>query len=273
METVIAHEIEAVIAGPPPRMARLPWRTQGLLLLAGTLTLLLFIGGARALEEAGRLAWIALVGRPAIAQITAIDIAPEINPKQPVQQTGLTYRYVDPQTGQMVSRHTRLVTMPSSPDGGLSGIGGPERIPPPPLLHLGQRLELRVAGGPSNPVIYFWSPAPWGKGLFLTLCGLAVMAVSLRLMLALSRWQRLRVRLLRSGYSVVGTIVHKRADVGDTPRYYLRYGYATVGAVEAREHEEQVNAEQWKAFEIGQPVTVLYDPDAPASAGLYALMR
>ena len=92
-------------------------------------------------------------------------------------------------------------------------------------------------------------------------------------MRTLARWRRLRVRLLQHGTAATGTIIHKQVEVGDVPRYFLRYGYATVSAAEKLEHEEQVSPEQWKRFEIGQPVTVLYDPDQPVRAGLYALMK
>ena len=71
--------------------------------------------------------------------------------------------------------------------------------------------------------------------------------------------------------ATVGTITHKRTEADDIVRYYLRYGYAP-SAGEGREREEQVSVEQWKEFEVGQPVTVLYDPDLPEQAGLYALI-
>ena len=52
-------------------------------------------------------------------------------------------------------------------------------------------------------------------------------------------------------------------------RYFLRYGYR--GGPEAG-REEQVSADQWREFQVGQPVTVLYHSDAPEEAGLYALI-
>jgi hypothetical protein len=273
METVIAHEIEPEIAAAPPRAARLPWRTQGLLLLAGMLALLLFLGGARALVEAGRLAWVALCGRSVTAQVTAIEMTGSAVQGQPAQQTGLSYRYRDPFTGRIVTQHARIAAPEAGSDGVMPGLGAPAKSVVPPVIPVGARLTLRVAGGPEHPLVYFWTPAPWGKGLFLTLCGLVVMGVSVRLLVVLARWRRLRARLLLAGQAVIGTIIHKHSEVGDTPQYFLRYGYATVGNAQPCEHEEQVNFEQWKRFEIGQPVTVLYDPDAPSSAGMYALMK
>ncbi len=272
METVIAHEIEPEIAAPPPRRAGLPWGTQALLTVAGALALLLFLGGARALEESGRLAWVGLCGRPATARVTQIETDPPEAAGLPAPQTGFRYVYVDPATGRAQSRQARLEPLPPALGAPAPGTGEP---PPAarPRLFVGERLRLRVIGGPNQSVVYFWDPAPWGKGLFLALCGVVVMAVSLRLALALAHWRRVRVRLLRAGRAVVGTVIHKHTDIHDTARYHLRYGYATVGAGEAREHEERVSAEQWKRFEIGQPVTVLYDPEHPELAGLYALMK
>ena len=54
-------------------------------------------------------------------------------------------------------------------------------------------------------------------------------------------------------------------------RYYLRYGYA-AGSALGQDREEQVSADHWREFQVGQPVTVLYDPNNPGHAGLYALI-
>jgi hypothetical protein len=264
VETVITHEIEAEIAAPPPRRnAGLTPGTRALLALAGILALLLFLGGARALEESARLAWVGLTGRPATARVT--EIAPGA--------AGFRYEYVDPFTGHAQRCYARLEPLPPTVGDAAPGLGGPASAAPAPRLFLGEHLALRVAGEGPRSIVYFWTPAPWAKGLFLALCGLVVMGVSLSLAVALARWRRLRVRLLRAGRAVVGTIIHKHTDVHDTPRYYLRYGYMTADTREACEREERVSAEQWKRFEVGQPVTVLYDPERLLQAGLYALMR
>lgn len=276
MEAVIAHEIEPEVAGPPPRMARLSWRTQSLLLLAGALTLLLLLGGARALVEVGRLGWVATSGRAVMARVTRVETEPSATAGQPAVPFGLQYQYEDPFTGTPISRFARLSVASSREGGGsMTGLSGGRPGTPEahPVVHVGDRLPLRVAHWRGRPVEYFWRPVPYGKALFLALCGVVVMAVSLHLMRTLARWRRHRVRLLGHGVAAIGTIIHKHADVGDTPRYYLRYGYATVPGGEELEYEEQVSREQWGRFEIGQPVTVLYDPDTPHSAGLYGLMR
>ena len=98
------------------------------------------------------------------------------------------------------------------------------------------------------------------------------MLVSLLLLRRLLRWMGERLHLLRLGTATVGTITHKRTEAEDMVRYFLRYGYSS-GQTEGREHEEQVSMDQWKLFHVGQPVTVLYDPEEPERVGLYALIR
>ena len=101
------------------------------------------------------------------------------------------------------------------------------------------------------------------------LSGGLVLAVSLLLLRRLLRWTGSRLHLLRCGAATIGTITHKRSESEDMVRYFLRYGYG--GGPEGG-REEQVSADQWREFQVGQPVTVLYDPDNPAQAGLYALI-
>ena len=276
MESVIAHEIEQEIAAPPPRIARLPWRTQALLVLAGALAVLLLLGGVRALLEVVRLGWVSAAGRTVTAHVTEVNTVPPSAPGQPAMPISLRYDYADPFDGTAVRRFARIGADSSREGGGaMPGMGGRAqgKIPVVPVIHIGDGLPLRVAHWRGRPVEYFWRPAPYGKALFLTLCGLVVIGVSLHLIRTLAHWRRQRTRLLGHGVAAIGTIIHKHADVNDTPRYYLRYGYATVQAGETLEHEEQVSREQWGRFEIGQPVTVLYDPDVPPQAGLYGLMR
>ncbi len=117
-----------------------------------------------------------------------------------------------------------------------------------------------------------WQPDPRGRVLTLILSGSLVMLVSLLLLRRLLRWMGERLHLLRLGTATVGTITHKRTEAEDMVRYFLRYGYAS-GEAEGQEHEEQVSMDQWKLFQVGQPVTVLYDPDQPERVGLYALIR
>ena len=274
METVIEHPLESEIAGTPPRRVRLPWRTQTLLTLAGTLALLLFFGGARALLDAAQLAWAGTTGRTTVARVTQVQTETDPAAGSSTRPSSLRYEYADPFDGTRVSRFARINAEPTQGAGGPSlGSAGNSRPAQPPVIRVGDPLPLRIARWRGRSVSFFWRPVPWGKGIFLALCGLVVMGVSLRLLRTLARWRRHRTSLLSQGQAVVGTIIHKQADVGDTPRFYLRYGYGTVAAGEKLEHEEQVSQEQWKRFEIGQPVTVLYDPERPVRAGLYALMK
>jgi hypothetical protein len=271
LETVIPHEVEPEVAGPTPRKARLPWSTELLLLLSFALTLLLLVGGARAVFEAGRLAWAAAAGRHVQARLVEIDTV--LGPDKTPVQTGAHYMYIDPYNGKTVTRYTPVDNAVDTEESSSQGLGITTKRVPARLLHVGDPLSLRIIGGPDHQKIYFWTESPWGKGVFVALCGIAVMAVGVRLLLILTRWRSARTRLLRDGQAVVGTIIDKPTDFNDTPRYYLRYGYATTDALEPREHEEQVNHEQWKRFEVGQPVTVLYDPQTAERAGLFALMR
>lgn len=269
METIAAHEIEPELAVAPPRRAPLPWRTQTLVVLASIVSVLLVVGGARAVLEAGRLAMAAVDGRPVVAHVTAIDYAPAPQ-GQPAQPVGVHFAYTDPWTGRRIVHDAPFAAPPEDPQTQPLPSSKPSAGS---AVHVGDTLPLRIVGRAHHEHAYLWTASPWGKAGFLSLCGLAVMAVGVRLMMILYRWQGLRARLLRYGSAVVGTVVYKRSDLGDVARYYVRFGYATVPALDPREQEEQVSLEQWKQYDVGQPVTVLYDPDSPDRACLYALIR
>ena len=109
-----------------------------------------------------------------------------------------------------------------------------------------------------------------GNILTLILPGGAALWVTLWLLAKLTHWYRSRLHLLQWGIATVGTILHKRTESANSQRYYLRYGYAHVN--ERGEHEEEVNVDEWKRFEVGKSVTVLYDAAHPELAGLYVLI-
>jgi hypothetical protein len=145
----------------------------------------------------------------------------------------------------------------------------PGAIPP---FHLGQPVPLRYAAVLGMTVCQPWGSDPAAHIFPLFLAGGLILAVSVLLLLRLVRWAESRLHLLRQGMATLGTITHKRAESEDMVRYFLRYGYVDHLA-QSRDYEEQVSADQWRKFHVGQPVTVLYDPDCPETAGLYALMK
>lgn len=267
MEAVIEHVLEPEIAGPAPRRLHLPIRARLLLAVASLLLGLFVIGSGRALWEGVKLSWLAHAGYTISGQIAEIRTTPFGPKDQALRQTAL--------------RYTASVPSPNGPvqESGWVALGEPSAVPNPenqpakvsavPAFHLGQPIPLRVVlfGG---AVIC----QPWGTGagsriwtLFLT--GGLVTAVSLFLLRRLTRWAGSRLHLLRFGTATIGTITHTRSEAEDMVRYFLRYGYPG-GPASGR--EEQVSADQWRTFHVGQPVTVLHDPKNPAHAGLYALI-
>lgn len=266
MEAVIEHTLEPEVAGPTPRRMHLPARALLLLAVAGLLLGLFVLGSGRALWEAVKLSWLAESGHAVSGQIAEIRTAPLAPKEQTPRQTALRYTVSVPGPHGIVTQ------------AGWIALGEPPAVPnsdrpaspsPVPLFHLGQPVPLRYAVF-GNAVLC----QPWGAGagsriLTLFLTGGLVLAVSLFLLRRLGRWTGSRLHLLRFGIAAIGTITHKRSEAEDTVRYFLRYGYPG-GAESGR--EEQVSADQWRKFHVGQPVTVLYDPDSPQHAGLYTLI-
>jgi len=138
------------------------------------------------------------------------------------------------------------------------------------VIKIGDALPVRCAAWLGRPLSSPWTPEASGRIAFLMLSGGLIIGISVFLLRRLLGWRRHRLHLLRAGIATVGTIIDKEARAEDTPRYFVRYGYA-AGSVPI-EREEQLSMEQWKEFEIGQPVTVLYDPEKTEDAGLYALL-
>lgn len=268
METVADHEIEPEIAAPPPRTAGLH-PSVNLLMLAACLLFALFLyGGGRALWEAVKLGWVAVAGRTVTAHVQDVRTEPASVKGQPPRQTALQYAFTSPTDGSVQSRWMRL-------GGGDEASAGPMRSPsgatPVPVVHVGDALPVRCAAWPGGGLSYPWTKEAPGRIVFLTLSGGAIIVISVLLWRKLGYWRRQRLRLLRHGIATAGTILHKEARAEDAPRYFIRYGYASGDG--PHEREEQVSQEQWKTLEVGQPVTVLYDPDHAEEAGLYTLVR
>jgi hypothetical protein len=276
METVIDHQIEPAVAAAPPRTAHLSPSTN-LLLLAAMLLFGLFIyGGSRALFEAWKLAWLGMTGQTIMARVTQVVTIPANVKAAPDQQIGLRYSYTLPfgSDRNLKSGYAHLMTPDvgdtTRPQEPLPRGSRTTNLSNAPVFHVDDRLPLRGTEWLGRPLVYPWQAAPTGKIVFLLLCGGLVIGISVLLLRQLARWRGHRLGLLRYGIATTGTVVHKEARAEDSPRYYLRYGYA-VGT-EPHEHEEQVSVEQWKRIDIGEPVTVLYHPERPGDAGLYLLI-
>lgn len=271
METVIDHAIEREIAAPPPRAARLPLSTNLLLWIATALFAVIIYGGARALLESVKMGWLGVSGRTVTARIYKIDAEPAAVKGAPPIQVGLHYVYKLPFGGSDSPRYgTARLGMDSEPQTDpLTGQAAAAQ-PPAPTFKVGGPLELRCATWFGKPMAYAWQSAPTGKIIFLTLCGGVVIAISILLLRRIYRWRERRIYLLRNGIATVGTVTHREVRAEDAPRYYITFGYDAAGV--PREHEEQVSDEQWKRLHVGQPVSVLYDPDDPEDASLYIFL-
>lgn len=271
MEAVIEHQLEPELAGPAPRRLHLPLRARLLLAVAGLLLGLFVIGSTRALWEGVKLSWLAEAGRPLSGTIAEIRTEPSAPKGRQPRQTAIRYSVVLPGSAALPGTRgpdtqTGWIVL-SEPPQPLSAEHRP--APAVPQFQLGQSFPLRFAFFGNAVLCQPWGPNPGSRIWTLFLSGGLVLAVSLLLLRRLLVWTRSRLHLLRFGTATVGTITHKRSESEDMVRYFLRYGYG--GGPEAG-REEQVSADQWSRFQIGQPVTVLFDPDFPEKAGLYALI-
>ncbi len=270
METVSEHPIEREVAAPPPRAARLPLGVNFLILAAGLMFALFIGGGGYALLEAAKLGWVSAAGRTVTARVAEIRTEASEVKGQPARQTALRYVFTSPFDRSTQSRWLRLDRADNSQTG-MPMSQGRGKPAPPPFVHVGDPIPVRGAAWLGRPLFYPWTAEAAGRIVFLMLSGALIVGISLFLLRRLLTWRRHRLHLLRAGIATVGTIVDKEARSEDTPRYFVRYGYEAASA--PQEREEQVSMEQWKEFEIGQPVTVLYDPDRTEDAGLYTLVR
>ena len=265
MEAVIEHTIEPELFRPIPRRLHLPARIALLLAVAGLLLGLFAVGSARALWEGVKLSWLAEAGRPLSGKIVEIRTATPAAKGEPSPQTAIRYSVAvpGPHGGQV---QTGWIVL-SEPSQALSAEH--RTAPPVPGFQLGQEFPLRVAFFGNAALCQPWGPNAGSRIWTLFLAGGLVLTVSLLLLRRLLGWTRSRLHLLRRGTATIGTITHTRSEAEDMVRYFLRYGYPG-GAESGR--EEQVSADQWRKFHVGQPVTVLYDPDSPQHAGLYTLI-
>ena len=236
--------------------------------MAGLLLGMFALGSGRALWEAAKLSGLDLFGQTVAGRIVAVKTAPRVK-GQALRQASFRYEAAIPTPhGTQTLRGWVVLGAPDLP----AGIDNtPAALPPAPQFRLGQSFPLRCASFFGVTVRQPWGPHPGSRILALWLAGGLVLSVSLLLLRRLGRWAGSRLHLLRFGTATVGTITHTRTETEDMARYFLRFGYAG-GAAQVHDREEQVSADQWRAFQIGQPVTVLFDPEHPEQAGLYALI-
>ena len=270
METLSEHRVELEIAMPAPRRTRLPLRVTALLAVAILLLGVFAAGSSRALWEAVKLSWLAGAGHTTAARIIQIQTDPADVKGQAPQQVALRYACDLPGPQGLLHREGWIGLGEKPPLG--NGPTSRKHVPDPPAFQLNQTLPIRYVSWFGGIFSQPWAPGAGGRILTLFFSGGLVLLVSLLLARRLLRWMAERLHLLRQGTATVGTITHKRTEAEDMVRYFLRYGYS-VGQGEGREHEEQVSMDQWKLFQVGQPVTVLYDPGQPERVGLYALIR
>ena len=272
-EQVREHEIEAAMSVVPPRKTTLPLRTFSLLAVASVMLLLLMYGGSRAILEAAKLAWLGIRGTSVTATITHVGASGQVDSSGRLLKDAFIYRINGP-APRGISRTGTVL---------LSTMGAPQESVPTaqlqhakvdarPTFHVGQALEFRAGTWMGRPMIHPWNPSPIGTAAFLGLSGIVVMLVSLYFLTRVVRWILRRVILLSYGQAVVGTIVHKYSSADESPKFYVRYGFASDEDPVGHEHEEQCNLGQWKQFEVGMPVTVLYDPRNVFRSGIYKLI-
>lgn len=280
METVADHALEPAVSSPPPRRLGLPLGTLALTALALLLFALFFAGGARAGWEAIKLGWIGVSGTPVPARITAVDTLPPTVLGQAAIQTSLHYTYsYAPRPGPAQETGALRLSNAAPSDTAPGGVPAATSASAPrpadaPVFHVGDALMLRRAQWLGQTLLVPWPARPGGGIVFLAFCGALIMTVSISLISRLWSWAVRRAFLLAHGVATVGTITHKHSQSEEAARCFVSYGYGDAQMPpHAFEHEEQVTPDQWKQLEIGQPVTVLYDPACPATAGLYALLR
>lgn len=266
MEMLSEHVIEPALAAPPPRKMPLSLRLITLLVLASLLLGLFSLGGLRAVWEAGKLGWLAGAGRTGPGTVTKIETQPGPDKTAPPVAIGLWYTVTldGPHGPFQRMGWISLAGEPVLP-------GGPARALPAPAVRLGQTLPVRSAPWFGDVLSQPWAASPGSRIGTLLFIGVLVLLATVRLARRILVWLRGHLHLMRHGVATVGTITDKRTEVEDAAHYFLTYGYSAAG--KGLEREEQVGAEQWRLFQVGQPVTVLYDPASPAHAGLSVLMQ
>lgn len=272
-EQVREHVIEAAVFGRPPRKTTLPLATFSLLAVASLMLLILMYGGSRAVLEATKLTWLGIRGRPVTATITHVGTSGQVDTFGRPMRDAFEYRLNGEPPAGISRTGTVLFAPASSPQESVSANQLQlAKLAERPTLNVGQTLEFRTGTWMGRPMMHPWNPSPLRTMAFLGVSGIVVMLVSLYFLTRVVRWVLRRVTLLSYGIAVVGTIVHKYSSADESPKFYVRYGFASGEDPAGREHEEQCSIGQWKQFEVGMPVTVLYDPRNVFRSGIYKLI-
>lgn len=235
--------------------------------------MLLAYGGVRSVFEAVKLSALAVHGTQLTAHIVAVS-----NGAMPatgsVGQTGFTYRF-DKYPGEGIAQQSTVVETGQTilPDRSLSQEAGASGRLKTKAYAVGDVLVFRTMNWMGHPVIHPWRPAPIGTGIFLAAAGLLVLFVSTTFLWKVVQWAQRRTLLIRTAEARIGTITHKFTTNDESPRFYVRYGFASGSSSEGIEKEEQCSSAQWRQFEVGMPVTVLVDPKDPSKYGLYKIIN
>ena len=242
---MLPYAIAPELRMPPPRPARLPVGLSALLTLAALLLALFLAAGLRVTWEAVSLLHLNMAGQTVLARVNSLQHLPVTPGQKPAD--ALTFSYQWPFAGQ-----TRRTGQAHAPAG---------------AYHAGDSLPVRCAVWYGREMASPGGSVSAGRIAFLAACGLLLTGICLILVTRLFRWRSRRLFLLRRGEATVGTIIFKRTESHDTPRCFVRFGYMAAG--QPQERDEQVTAEAWKRADIGQPVTVLFDPARPSEGTLY----
>lgn len=258
MSTTIYLELGAM--SPPPRPVKTSLRTRLLLIFGAALFAAVILGGIVTTVEAAEIVWLSIAGRPIMAHVSRIDKIP--TPPAASDRYSIAYTFDEPFAGESAPQsRSASIEIPRS-------AYGPRHAK---MFHAGDRIVFRYAEVGGCVLLNPWSPSPYGHVLLFAGIGVTLISAGVVFLLRLSRWHRRRMRLLRHGIGVTGTLVSKRVDSVEG-KFYLTYRYQVRFEATTREREEQCTQAHWKLFEADTPVTLLYDPDRVDQVGLYRLL-
>lgn len=273
MSTTI-YLLEPGATPPPPRAVSMSARARLLLVCGVALFIAIFLGGLVATLEAGQIIWLAMAGKRITAHITRVD-SPQ-STAESSRRIAIAYTFDEPFDGARTPQtQYGWADLPAT----ASADHYPENeqpstttaAPQPLAYHAGDRLVFRYAVLGGRVILHEWSTTPYGMLFLLGAIGLTLMSVGTLFIVRLYRWHHRRMRLLRQGLAVTGSLVSKRVD-GLEGKYYLTYSYLARTDTSVREREEQCTPGQWRQFTENDPVVVLYDPDRADIVGLYKLL-
>jgi len=270
MSTTI-YLLEPEATPPPPRSVNISLRSRLLLFCGAILFTAVIFGGAMAVVEAIEMGWLSTAGTPLTARITNVE-----TPASPASTSSgghyaITYTYDQVVPGRALPQTGVIRFDVPAPPGASNAPGRSPAAQPVPKYRAGDILHFRYAMIAGRPIAQPWSSPPYRNISLLIAMGATLMLVGGVFLVRLSGWHRRRISLLRDGMAITGNIVKKRFDNLEG-KCYVAYSYRAHSDPVIREREEQCTPNQWKRFEEGDAVTVLYDPKQPATVGLYRLL-